>query len=281
MPLGEVIAADPSLIPVIGRFGIRLGVGELSIAEVAAAHGIDPGFLTAILNIFTDEGYFPEKKLRSLEVALVVDYLHKTNGYYLAQQLPNIGRHLQAFIARSSVTNNSLEMLGRLFETFRQGLQERIAYDEQELFPTLLAGRHAPRYRTADESEELLAEMINIMVRHLTGDYDMNLCYAVVFALSSLRRDVACHRRLRERILYSAPRSGRRTMKESAPGQELTAREIEVLRLIARGKINREIAEELFIGFQTVLTHRKNITAKLGIKSVSGLTMYALMRGYI
>lgn len=66
------------------------------------------------------------------------------------------------------------------------------------------------------------------------------------------------------------------------PHQELlSAREIEVLVLITKGLINKEIADKLNISLTTVITHRKNITEKLGIKSVSGLTIYAVMNGYI
>lgn len=60
---------------------------------------------------------------------------------------------------------------------------------------------------------------------------------------------------------------------------ELSAREKEVLRLLVDGKINKEIADELCISINTVITHRKNITSKTGIKSVSGLSIYALMNG--
>ncbi|WP_321479111.1 LuxR C-terminal-related transcriptional regulator [uncultured Bacteroides sp.] len=62
---------------------------------------------------------------------------------------------------------------------------------------------------------------------------------------------------------------------------ELSAREIEVLVLVTKGFINKEIADKLNISLTTVITHRKNITEKLGIKSVSGLTMYAVMNGYV
>ncbi len=62
---------------------------------------------------------------------------------------------------------------------------------------------------------------------------------------------------------------------------ELSQREVDVLRLVAMGYINKEIADRLDISFNTVLTHRKNITAKLGIKSVSGLGVYALMNGIV
>lgn len=64
-------------------------------------------------------------------------------------------------------------------------------------------------------------------------------------------------------------------------GHELSAREIEVLTLITKGLINKEIADRLSISLTTVITHRKNITEKLGIKSVSGLTIYAVMNGYV
>jgi len=62
---------------------------------------------------------------------------------------------------------------------------------------------------------------------------------------------------------------------------ELSAREIEVLVLITKGLINKEIAEKLNISLTTVISHRKNITEKLGIKSVPGLTIYAVMNGYV
>ncbi|MDR3118687.1 MAG: helix-turn-helix transcriptional regulator [Mediterranea sp.] len=62
---------------------------------------------------------------------------------------------------------------------------------------------------------------------------------------------------------------------------DLSAREIEVLVLVSKGYINKEIADKLNISLTTVITHRKNITEKLGIKSVSGLTIYAVMNGYV
>ncbi len=62
---------------------------------------------------------------------------------------------------------------------------------------------------------------------------------------------------------------------------ELTQREMEILRLVAIGHSNKEIADVLFISIHTVITHRKNITGKLGIKSISGLTVYAIINRLI
>lgn len=61
----------------------------------------------------------------------------------------------------------------------------------------------------------------------------------------------------------------------------ISAREKNILKHIALGLTNKEIAEQLFISIHTVVTHRKNITQKLGIKSVSGLTVYAILHKLI
>ena len=61
----------------------------------------------------------------------------------------------------------------------------------------------------------------------------------------------------------------------------LSDREIEVMSLIVQGYINKEIADKLNIGLSTVITHRKNMMEKLGMKSVSALTIYAVMHGYV
>lgn len=51
--------------------------------------------------------------------------------------------------------------------------------------------------------------------------------------------------------------------------------------LIVKGYINKEIANMLNISLATVVTHRRNIMDKLGFKSVSALTIYAVTRGYV
>ena len=61
----------------------------------------------------------------------------------------------------------------------------------------------------------------------------------------------------------------------------LTKREIEVMALVAKGYMNKQVADKLTISIPTVVTHRKNVMDKLGMKSVSALTIYAVMHGYV
>ena len=62
---------------------------------------------------------------------------------------------------------------------------------------------------------------------------------------------------------------------------ELSKRETDVLVAVAKGMMNKEIADQMNISIHTVISYRKNITRKTGIKSVSGLTVYALLNNLI
>ncbi|MDP1622205.1 MAG: LuxR C-terminal-related transcriptional regulator [Bacteroidales bacterium] len=62
---------------------------------------------------------------------------------------------------------------------------------------------------------------------------------------------------------------------------QLSVRETEILKMVAQGFSNKQIAVQLFLSIHTVITHRKNITSKLGIKSIPGLTLYAALNNLV
>lgn len=66
-----------------------------------------------------------------------------------------------------------------------------------------------------------------------------------------------------------------RGSSERLPHHDLTERELEVLTLIAQGKTNQEIADELFIGIKTVKTHVSNVLSKLGVEDRTQAAIYA------
>jgi DNA-binding NarL/FixJ family response regulator len=68
---------------------------------------------------------------------------------------------------------------------------------------------------------------------------------------------------------------------QSQEDSQLSDREKEIVKLVAKGLTNKEIADTLFISPHTVMTHRKNISSRLGIKSISGLTVYAILKNLI
>lgn len=82
---------------------------------------------------------------------------------------------------------------------------------------------------------------------------------------------------------YLNPRLGARIASEPPPGppDDLSQREVDVLRLIALGHTNSEIADQLFLSVRTVETHRAHIQQKLGLSTRAELVGYAIERGLI
>jgi two-component system response regulator NreC len=82
---------------------------------------------------------------------------------------------------------------------------------------------------------------------------------------------------------YLNPRLGARVAAEPPPGPPdgLSEREVEVLRMIALGHTNTQIAQELFLSVRTVETHRAHIQQKLGVTERSELVRYALDHGLV
>lgn len=68
---------------------------------------------------------------------------------------------------------------------------------------------------------------------------------------------------------------------DKTESSDLSLREKEVLIAVAKGLTNKEIADSLHISIHTVIAHRKNITSKIGIKSIPGLTLYAMTNGML
>jgi DNA-binding NarL/FixJ family response regulator len=69
--------------------------------------------------------------------------------------------------------------------------------------------------------------------------------------------------------------------KKDPQAVRLSPRETTIVKLVSMGLTNQQIADSLFLSAHTVMTHRKNISSKLGIKSVSGLTVYAIVNNII
>lgn len=215
MQMSEVVEEHPSLIPVINRFGIRLGLGDKVVKTICDEHHLDTDFVLIVINTFLNEEYFPERKLQTFHTTQIIDYLRKTNQYYLRSQLPNIERHLGSFISMGKSGNHTLGLIGKFFSSFKEELTTRIQYDEEVWFPYCLAlseeleagsacseKLHLESGKSGDDPiEALLSDLKGIMVKHLSGDYNENLCYAVIFAISSLEKDMRQHNRIRYRIL--------------------------------------------------------------------------------
>lgn len=206
--LCEVIVDEPSVVPVINRFDIVLGVGDRTLKSICKEKGIDTSFFITILNAFIHESFFLENVTGAFNAGDVVDYLRKTNNSYLRNQLPNIERHFAALISRSD-SNNNLPLLFNFYREVKTEIERRIDSDNQWFDAIISAEQSNSEVSVAgnavqaesDSIEDKLSDLINMFVIHLRGDYDRNLCHAVLFAVISLEKDICQNNRIRNRVL--------------------------------------------------------------------------------
>ena len=204
--LSDIVINEPSAITVLNRFTIFLGLGVKTIEDICRENNVDVNFFTTILNTYINEDYFPEEAFKSYSINEIITYINKTNQYYLRFQIPNIERHFSSLIARSENGKNNLELLQNFFNEVKNELISRISYDMKQLLInisnnttyeldfSLLAEEN-------DNIEEKLNDLINMFVIHLKGEYDVNLCHAVLVAIMTLQKDIKQNNRIRYRIL--------------------------------------------------------------------------------
>jgi DNA-binding CsgD family transcriptional regulator len=115
--------------------------------------------------------------------------------------------------------------------------------------------------------------------------------------LFALQKDLKCHTRIEDEVLVPMVRliedPSAKVIPESLETEKgnedsdsnsadiLSEREKEILVSVAQGLLNKEIADRHNISINTVITHRKNITRKTGIKTVAGLTVYAILNNLL
>ncbi|MCX6120832.1 MAG: LuxR C-terminal-related transcriptional regulator [Ignavibacteriales bacterium] len=346
MKMADVVHSNYLLMPVIGRFGIPFGFGEKTVYEVCKKCRVDIEFFLAIINAFSHEEYFPERKLQTFNVLMIINYLEKAHSYYIKTQVPLIEKLINDLIRHRPADKKNLGLIKKFFIEYRRELLVHLKREERVTFPYIkkvYKMYQAPRVSNKEKRtltqysmhvyeeehsdvDEKLFDLKNILIKYVRGDSMQALYHEVIFELFRLEKDIQDHTRIENKILlplvadmedelfypkeHSRRTAGSSMLQASSqiPIQDsgsspftkhtfelsplsskhgiqklegLSSREIEVLQLVACGFLNKEIADQLSISLHTVISHRKNITRKLQIKTVAGLTIYALLNGLI
>ena len=223
MKMAEVIHQNHLLIPIINRFSIRLGFGEKTVKTVCRDVQTDPEFFITILNTFSNENYFPEKKLFTFNVLMLLKYLRKTHNYYLDSQIPLIERHINALI-QASPSNPHLELVRKFFINYKKELIIHISREEAVTFPYIEKIHHfihesfdqteynhlmetTKNYSIKkfdedhDNIDDKLYDLQNILIKYVTGEFDELLINTVIFEVYRLEKDIKDHTRLEDKIL--------------------------------------------------------------------------------
>lgn len=281
MKMAELLEQDPVLIGVFTRMGLKFGYGDASVEEVCTAQGIDPYTFLIICKVYLNADYRPgREELDKADLSVIVSYLSRSHQYYINVALKDLAASIGRMMFPCEDPHQ--KVIWKFFTNFRDELVKHFDYEETEVFPFVddPSGRLAIGSYEEDHSgvEETMEDLKNLVMTHLPKNADQQEAFRVLSGINVLEADIRRHILLEETALEG------RTDADSGKEDDdtlLSHREKEILVCVAKGMLNKEIADEMNISIHTVITHRKNITRKTGIKTVAGLTVYALLNNLI
>ena len=289
----DVICDQPSLLQMISRFGIPLGVGDQTVQQVCEAHGVDTQTFLAVANFIRRGGRGAAESFEKVSVECLTSYLKQAHSYFLDFQLPAIRRKLLEALDCSQPGNISYHIL-KFYDDYMAEVRKHMQHENHKVFgyvEQLLQGRRTGDYtisqfaRGHNSIDVKLQELKNIIIKYYAPTEQAELLNNVLFDIFTCERDLHIHCLVEDEIFVPAVE----VLEENVGIQEeqkeeekhtedaLSDREREIVHCVVCGMSNKQIAEKLFISLNTVLTHRKNIARKLNIHSVAGLTIYAIV----
>ena len=291
----DVICDEPSLLQMLSRFGIPLGVGDQTVRQVCEAHGVDTATFLSVANFIKRGARGAADSIDKVSVACLTEYLKRAHTYFLDFQLPAIRRKLLEALDCSQPGEVSYLIL-KFYDDYMSEVRKHMQHENRKVFgyvEQLLQGRRTSEYtisqfaRGHNSIDVKLQELKNIIIKYYAPTEQAELLNNVLYDIFTCEKDLRIHCQVEDDIFVPAVEileekvgiQEEPTVKEEATRTEdtLSDREREIVHCVVCGLSNKQIAEQLFISLNTVLTHRKNIARKLNIHSVAGLTIYAIV----
>ncbi len=287
--MADLVLANSRLLYVLPCFGVELGFGEKTVAQLCREKNLSAPLLLLVCNLYTFDDYTPENAdIRQIPLAGVVEYLQQAHREYLGVRIPQV---IDAVLGLSAFFRpGSGNLLTAFCEKYRQEVVAHFRYEEEVVFPyirRLLDGGKADYKISEYEShhsdiDAALEDLKNIIIKYLPRECPLEKYRPVLMTLFLFEHDLRKHTELEETILIPLVQCLDTGVPRGSDGvEQLSEREQQTLAALARGLSNKEIADKLCISTHTVISHRKNIVRKTGIKTVSGLTLYALFNNLI
>lgn len=300
MKMADLVEANYKLLGVMARMGMGGSFGEQTVDEVCAKHSLDTDTFLLLCNVYSFDGYKPSAEiLRHGHVTDVLFYLHKSHDFYLQEAMVSMTDMIDRLVEPCPVPQKTV--IRKFLDDYRRELDIHFEFEEGTLIPyvqSLLIGRHDSRISISQFEEnhsnvsEKLSDLKGLIMKSLPPECDGILRTRLLMFAFELQEDLERHTKIEDEVLVPMVRlienpravvgvSGGHEADDERKSDDLSEREKEILVSVAQGLLNKEIADRHNISINTVITHRKNITRKTGIKTVAGLTVYAILNNLI
>ena len=291
MKMADLMNRDFTLSGVLERVGLSFGFGDETVDEVCSRAGVNTATFLLICNVYLAEDYTPSREtLDSIDLRDVLRYLRLSHTYYEGTAVKSLSRALEALMAPCGDTHKMI--ISRFFSDYTQELSKHFEYEETVVFPYVEAmlgkdvrddfsiGQYEQHH---SDVQEKLDDLKKLLMTYLPPECDQRLIQVALSELFMLETDLRKHTIIEDRILIPAVNhlEDIGDGDSAVPGDKLSSRETEILAAVAQGLLNKEIAYKYNISIHTVITHRKNIVRKIGIKTIAGLTAYAILNNLI
>lgn len=206
--LSVLVMAHPELLLTLSHFGIGLGVGDGSIAEVCRRHCVSPEFFLLICNVYAYENYIPtDKSIASTDMSGLLPYLLRSHTYYLNKRLPHIGSHLEKIA--QMLPERAAKVILRFYDEYVDEVAAHFRYEENTVFPHIsrLLANVYDGYRIQDyldnhdNLEDKLSDLTQIIFKYLPSESTDADAIDMIFDILEVRRDLHKHSLIEERIL--------------------------------------------------------------------------------
>lgn len=296
-----LIGDNYDLLQSLGSFGINLGFGDKAVREVCEEQGVDTYTFLAVVN-FTINGYKEFDDADRLSIPTLMQYLKASHSYYLDYELPFIRKKL---VEGLDEDDNLARLILRLYDEYAHDIRRHMRYEEKTVFPyvkELLEGRANDSYdidtfsKHHSQTDIKLRELKNIIIKYLPSDAHRNSqLTATLYDIYNCENWLNQHADVEEEIFIPTIRRLEKKSKQNdvsmkistmirqnvETAETLSDREKDVIICVVQGMTNKEIANQLCISTNTVITHRRNIARKLQIHSPAGLTIYAIVNNLV
>ena len=299
MKVAELVEANYRLLGVLSRVGIDGSFGEKTIADVCIQSGLDPDTIILLCEVYSFPDFKPTMELlRRSHVGDVLRYLHQSHDYYLNRALVDMEESISWLL--EPCPKKQQDVVWNFFRGYKTELKNHFGFEEEEVIPYvqgLIIGQSRPGFsidrfeENHSNIDEKLSDFKNLVMKSLPSECDRGARLELLMRIFALQEDLKCHTYIEDNILVPMVRllenpqryhdRAREQEEEPAERLELSDREKEILVSVAQGLLNKEIADKHHISINTVITHRKNITRKTGIRTVPGLTVYAILNNLI